>query len=180
MLLSKCGLAHAKALEMGIFPTRILLAIDGSEEAELASRKAVDLANEIDSELYVVHVGLLPNFLTGDLGTVGYDSNLYEQIERESSELLRKLVWQVKVSGGTVVGAYLRMGEVDLEIVGLAKELGADLIVMGCRGRHGIRRMIGGSVSDAVIQHAPCPVLVVRSPQSAEAPERAIGQPGRG
>jgi nucleotide-binding universal stress UspA family protein len=101
----------------------------------------------------------------GDLGTVGYDSILYEQIERESSELFRKLVWQVKVSGGTVAGAYLRMGEVDLEIVGLAKELGADLIVMGCRGRHGIRRMIGGSVSDAVIQHAPCPVLVVRSPE---------------
>jgi hypothetical protein len=108
MLLSKCGLAHAKALEMGIFPTRILLAIDGSEEAELASRKAVDLANEIDSELYVVHVGLLPNFLMGDLGTVGYDSILYEQIERESSELFRKLVWQVKFSGGTVAGAYLR------------------------------------------------------------------------
>ncbi len=71
------------------------------------------------------------------------------------------------------------MGEVDLEIVGLAKELGADLIVMGCRGRHGIRRMIGGSVSDAVIRHAPCPVLVVRSAQSAEVPERAIDQPGR-
>jgi nucleotide-binding universal stress UspA family protein len=98
----------------------------------------------------------------GDLGTVGYDSILYEQIERESSELFRKLVWQVKVSGGTVAGAYLRMGEVDLEIVGLAKELGADLIVMGCRGRHGIRRMIGGSVSDAVI--------VVRSPRAPRRP----------
>jgi nucleotide-binding universal stress UspA family protein len=155
---------------MGIFPTRILLAIDGSEEAELATRKAVELANEIDSELYVVHVGLLPNFLMGDLGTVGYDSILYEQIERESSELFRKLVWQVKISGGTVAGAHLRMGEVDLEIVGLAKELGADLIVMGCRGRHGIRRMIGGSVSDAVIQHAPCPVLVVRSPRAPRRP----------
>jgi nucleotide-binding universal stress UspA family protein len=155
---------------MGIFPTRILLAIDGSEEAEMASRKAVDLANEIDSELYVVHVGLLPNFLMGDLGTMGYDSILYEQIEQESSELFGKLVWHVKVSGGTVAGAYLRMGEVDLEIVGLAKELGADLIVMGCRGRHGIRRMIEGSVSDAVIQHAPCPVLVVRCPRAPRRP----------
>ncbi len=164
---------------MGTFPTRILLAIDGSEEAELVSRKAVDLANEIDSELYVVHVGLLPNFLSGGPGTVGYDGILYEQIEQESREVLRKLVWQVKVSGGTVVGAYLRMGEVDLEIVGLAKELGADLIVMGCRGRRGIRRMVGGSVSDAVIRHAPCPVLVVRSSQSAEVPERATHQLGR-
>jgi nucleotide-binding universal stress UspA family protein len=170
MLLSKCGLAHAKALEMGILYTRILLAMDGSEEAELASRKAVELANEIESELYVVHVGLLPNFMTGDLGTVGKHSILYEQIERESGELLRKLVWQVKVSGGNVVGAYLRMGAVDLEVVGLAKELGADLIVIGCRGRHGIRRMIGGSVSDAVIRLAPCPVLVVRSPREPRHP----------
>jgi nucleotide-binding universal stress UspA family protein len=164
---------------MSTFPTKILLAIDGSEEASSASRKAVDLANEIDSELYVVHIGLLPNFLTGGPDTLGYDGVLYKQIEGESRELLRKLVWRVKVSGGTVAGSYLRMGEVDLEIVGLAKELGADLIVMGCRGRHGIRRMIGGSISDAVIRHAPCPVLVVRSPQSAEAPERAIDQPGR-
>ena len=147
---------------MSIFPTRILLAIDTSEEAELAARKAVYLADGVNSELYVVHVGELPNFLMGSPGT-----ELYDEIEKESREILRKLVWRVKVSGGTVAGSYLRMGEVDLEIVGLAKELGADLIVMGCRGRHGIRRIIGGSVSDAVIRHAPCPVLVVRSCQSA-------------
>ncbi len=162
---------------MGSFPTRILLAIDGSEEAELAAQKAVDLADKIDSELYIIHVGHLPNFLMGGPGTIGYDCMLYEQIERESRELLRKLTWRVKVAGGTVAGAYLRMGEVNLEIVGLAKELGADLIVMGCRGRHGIRRIIEGSVSDAVIRHAPCPVLVVRSHEHAEAPEHVTNQP---
>jgi nucleotide-binding universal stress UspA family protein len=54
------------------------------------------------------------------------------------------------------------MGKVDLEIVALAEELGADLIVMGCRGFRGIRRAIEGSVSDGVIRHARCPVLVVR------------------
>jgi nucleotide-binding universal stress UspA family protein len=46
--------------------------------------------------------------------------------------------------------------------VALAEELGADLIVMGCRGHGGIRRVIEGSVSDGVIRHARCPVLVVR------------------
>jgi nucleotide-binding universal stress UspA family protein len=55
----------------------------------------------------------------------------------------------------------------------LAKKLGADLIVMGCRGRGGIRRAVGGSISDAVIRHAPCPVLVVRSHEEAEATERS-------
>ena len=54
------------------------------------------------------------------------------------------------------------MGAVDLEVVALAKELGVGLIVMGCRGHRGIRRAIEGSVSDGVIRHAPCPVLVVR------------------
>ncbi len=78
----------------------------------------------------------------------------------------------MKVAGGTVAGTHLRMGEVDLEIVGLAKELEAGLIVMGCRGHRGIRRTIEGSISDAVIRHAPCPVLVVRSHESAEVPRQ--------
>src|SRR5215217_2120088 len=154
---------------MGIFPTRILLAIDGSEEAELAALRAVDLAQRTDSELHVVYVGVVPSFLS-DPGTLGDDGKLYEQIEAESRELLRKESWRVKVAGGTVAGTHLRMGVVDLEIVALAKELGADLIVMGCRGHRGIRRAIEGSISDAVIRHSPCPVLVVRSHESAQDP----------
>jgi nucleotide-binding universal stress UspA family protein len=157
---------------MSSFPTRILLATDGSEEAELAALRAVELAQRTDSELHVVHVGLVPSFLMSDPATRTYDRRLYEEIEEESRELLRKLSWRVKVAGGTVAGTHLRMGEVDLEIVGLAKELEAGLIVMGCRGHRGIRRAIEGSVSDAVIRHAPCPVLVVRSHEGAEATER--------
>ena len=163
-----------------IFPTKILLAIDDSEEAELAALRAVDLADEIDSELHVVHVGLVPSFLMSDPATRGYDRKLYEQIEEESRELLRKLSWRVKVAGGPVAETHLRMGEVDLEIVALAKEVGAGLIVMGCRGHRGIRRAIEGSISDGVIRHAPCPVLVVRSHESAEAPEQSALMQGGG
>jgi nucleotide-binding universal stress UspA family protein len=159
---------------VGIFPTTVLLAIDDSEEAELAAMKAADLADSTDSELYVVYVGLAPNFLVED--SPGYSGKLYEEIEQESRELLRKLTWRVKTIGGNVVGSYLRMGEVDLEIVSLARELEADLIVIGCRGRGMIRRAIEGSVSDAVIRHAPCPVLVVRSRASAEISERVTHQ----
>jgi nucleotide-binding universal stress UspA family protein len=102
------------------------------------------------------------------VGTPGYDRGLYEQIEQESRELLRRLSWRVKVAGATVAGSHLGMGAVDLEIVGLARKLGADLIVMGSRGHRGIKRPIEGSISDAVIRHAPCPVLVVRSHEHAE------------
>jgi len=147
---------------MSSFPTKILLATDGSEVAELAALRAVDLARSTDSELHVVHVGVIPTLLVSYPGTLGYDQKLYERIEEESRELLRKESWRVKAAGGTVAGAYLRTGSVDLEIVALAKELGVDLIVIGCRGHRGVRRAIEGSVSDGVIRHAPCPVLVVR------------------
>ena len=158
---------------MSIFPRRILLATDGSEESELAALRAVDLAERTDSELHLVHVGVVPSFLKSYPGVLGYERKLYKELEEVSRELLRKQSWRVKVAGGTVAGTHLRMGEVDLEIVALAKELGADLIVMGCRGHRGIRRAIEGSTSDAVIRHAPCPVLVVRSHERAEAPERS-------
>jgi nucleotide-binding universal stress UspA family protein len=148
MLLSDRRAARKEALEMGLFPRRILLATDGSEEAELAALRAVELTESTDSELHVVHVGVVPSFLRSDPGTLGYDGKLYEQLEEESRELLRKESWRVKVAGGTVAGSHLRMGAVDLEIVGLAKELGADLIVMGCRGHRGIRRAIEGSISN--------------------------------
>ena len=158
---------------MSIFPTRILLATDGSEEAELAALRAVDIAEKTDSELHMVHVGVVPMFLKSYPGTLGYYGKLHEQIEEKSREWLRELSWRGKVAGGTVAGSHLRMGAVDLEIVALAKELEVGLIVMGCRGHRGIRRAIEGSISDAVIRHAPCPVLVVRSQERAEAFERS-------
>ena len=147
---------------MSIFPTRILLATDGSEQAELAVLRAVELADVTDSELHVVHVGVVPIFLKSYPGTLGYYGKLYEQIEEESKERLRKQSLRVKAAGGTVAGTHLRMGQVDLEIVALAEELGAGLIVMGCRGLGGVRRALMGSVSDSVVRHAHCPVLVVR------------------
>jgi nucleotide-binding universal stress UspA family protein len=72
-------------------------------------------------------------------------------------------VRKVEEAGGTVAGAHLRTEERrDQAIVHLADELGAGLIVMGSRGLGGIRRALMGSVSDSVVRHAHCPVMVVR------------------
>jgi nucleotide-binding universal stress UspA family protein len=71
-------------------------------------------------------------------------------------------VQKVRSGGGTVAGEHLVEGRVVPEIVGLAEEIGAGLIVMGSRGLGGIRRALMGSVSDSVVRHAHCPVLVVR------------------
>jgi nucleotide-binding universal stress UspA family protein len=157
-----------ESIAMSTFPTRILLATDGSEEAELAALGAVDLADATHSELHVVHVGVVPIFLKSYPGTLGYERRLYEEIEEMSKDLLRKQSWRVKAAGGTVAGTHLRMGAVDLEIVALAEELQADLIVMGSRGLGGVRRALMGSVSDFVVRHAHCPVLVVR-PEKGQA-----------
>ena len=54
------------------------------------------------------------------------------------------------------------MGKGAVEIVDLAEELDAGLVVVGSRGLGGIRRALMGSVSDSVVRHAHCPVLVVR------------------
>ena len=156
---------------MSIFPTRILLATDGSEEAELAALRAVDIAEKTDSELHVVHVGVVPSFLVSYPGTLGYERRLYDQIEEESRQRLRELSWRVKAAGGTVAGTHLRLGQVALEIVALAEELGVGLIVLGSRGLGGVRRALMGSVSDSVVRHAHCPVLVVRSDETNRAME---------
>ena len=146
-----------------IFPNRILLAIDDSEEAALAAQKAVVLANGTDSELHLVHVGQLPNFLMNDPDIMGFYRKLYDDIEQESLEILWRLTWEVKAAGGDVAGAHLRMGNVAEEIVELAKEVQADLIVMGSRGHGGLRRAIEGSISDVVVRRAACAVMTVRS-----------------
>jgi hypothetical protein len=88
---------------------------------------------------------------------------LYEMIEEEARETLRKLVWRVKVAGGTVADSHLRMGVVAEEIVALADELEVDLIILGSRGVRGIRRALAGSVSEGVYRHAHRPVMVIRA-----------------
>jgi nucleotide-binding universal stress UspA family protein len=157
---------------------KVLLAIDGSARAELAARAAIEQADARGWELHVLHVGRLPNFLMQDPGVVGHDCKLYDDIERESQERLRKLVWRVKVAGGTVAAAYLRMGRPGREIVRLGEEIGAGVIVVGSRGRGRLRRTLTGSTSGSVVRHALCPVLVVRrdTPSgSLAARERAAG-----
>ncbi|MBX6765035.1 MAG: universal stress protein, partial [Rubrobacteraceae bacterium] len=58
------------------------------------------------------------------------------------------------------------LGRPDVEIVAVAEEIGADLVVVGSRGLGGLRRTLMGSVSDSVVRHAHCSVLVVRIPRA--------------
>jgi nucleotide-binding universal stress UspA family protein len=157
---------------MSIFPTKILLATDGSREADLAAKTAVELAQRTGSELEVEHVfGISPWYpaypeATDLEGVELEDPRLEEGLERISEQRARKVLdaeaEKVRSAGGTVAQAHLREGGIAQEIVALAEDIGAGLIVMGSRGLGGIRRALMGSVSDAVVRHAHCPVMVFR------------------
>src|SRR3712207_5079832 len=144
---------------MTLLPRRILLATDGSEEAELAARVAVELAKSTGSELHLVHVKLIP--LTPPYPDV-LDWRWREELERagrEARELLDEQVKKVEDAGGTVAGAHLREEEPAEEIVALAEELGVSLIVVGSRDRGRIRRALAGGGPDWGVWHAHCPLL---------------------
>jgi nucleotide-binding universal stress UspA family protein len=147
---------------MSIFPTTILLATDGSLDAALALETAVDLANTTNSELHVV---------TAARGYPAYDiriEEVAEQLRQEAQEVLDEQVRRVDEVGGTVQETHVRVGERRSdEIVKVAEEVRAGLIVMGSRGIGGVRRTLMGSVSDAVVRHAHCPVLIVRRHEDA-------------
>jgi nucleotide-binding universal stress UspA family protein len=124
---------------MSIFPTRILLATDGSAEAQLAATTAADLAERTSSELHVVTVG--PDLPLYELPEhpADFEDVLREQ-RRWAKEVLEQQVNRIEESGGTVNERHLREGRADEEIVVLAQDIGAGLIVMGSRGRGRIRR----------------------------------------
>jgi nucleotide-binding universal stress UspA family protein len=146
---------------MSIFPTKVLLATDGSEEAQLAATTAADLAQRTNSELHVVTVG--PDYPLYELPEhpAGFEDVLRES-RREAKEVLEQQAKRIEESGGTVNETHLREGSAEEEIVILAEELGAGLIVLGSRGHGRLRRALLGSVTDAVVRHAHCPVTIVR------------------
>ncbi len=152
---------------MSIFPAKILLATDGSREAQLAASTAADLANNTNSELHLVTVALGKPDPIYHIYEAGLRYETYEQaleaVKGEAQKVLDEQVQKVQQAGGTVKEAHLRIGERrDQAIVHLAEELGAGLIVLGSRGLGGVRRALMGSVSDSVVRHAHCPVMVVR------------------
>ena len=159
-------------MDVSIFPTKILLAIDSSEDAQLAATIAVDVANSTDSELHIVHARFALPWTTGYYSaTEPPTTSISSEVEARQRVLqwLDDQVERIEAEGGSVTQAYLRLGRPDEgaitvaeQIVNQAEEIRAGLIVVGSRGLGGIRRALMGSVSDSVVRHAHCPVMVVR------------------
>ena len=148
---------------MSTFPTKILLATDGSKEARQAAEAAAELSKDTGSEVHVAYVLPSPRELRGHhVYSQEVMRSVLEQAEGEANSFLEEQAEQIRASGGKVAETHLEAGQPDKEIVRLSEELGVGTIVIGSRGLGAISRALMGSVSASVIRHAHCPVFVVR------------------
>jgi nucleotide-binding universal stress UspA family protein len=156
----------------------ILLATDGSPTAGEATRVAIELAKRYDAPLLILTVwnisfyayGAAPVPVLPDLDRVAEDEA--EQVVARAEEAARE--------AGVRVRTMLKRGYPSAEICEVAHDREVQMIVLGSHGWGPLKRMIFGSVSTAVLHHAPCPVLVVPAPPHAvvseEDPDRtAVG-----
>jgi nucleotide-binding universal stress UspA family protein len=143
---------------------RILVPVDFSEPSLAALRFAIDLARTLKARLEIVHVVEAVTYAPMIGSAVDLDK-FREQQEHAAERRLAGLAADLRrqrVRCRTV----LRIGAAPSTIVDLAKRSAADLIVMATAGRHGVGRLLLGSVAERVVRSAECPVLTVRAPAS--------------
>ena len=144
---------------------KILLATDGSPEAASAARMAITLSRSLGGELHVIYVGVTPGaYAAAESEILDYEfwNELREFAQNEASQSAEAEVRKIEGDGGKVEMVHVAVGHPGSEILRIAEEIGADLVVVGSRGFDLLRRALMGSVSESVVRHAHCSVLVVR------------------
>lgn len=137
----------------------IIVAVDGSEEAEHAFKKAVEIAKRNDARLIVTHVVDSRTFATAE----AYDRTLAERAENYAKELIDGYIETAKASGLTDLIRCVEYGSPKVKITKeIAKDYDADLIICGATGRNAVERFLIGSVSESITRYAKCDVLVIR------------------
>ena len=134
----------------------ILLATDGSPASEAASDEAIDLAVQVEARLLVVSV-----LGTSSRPTASTDAASPADSRDSLTSNAQAIVQRAKASGANAT-FLVWDGDAGEAIVGAADSENVDLIVVGSHGRSGVSRFLIGSVSDYVVRHAHCPVMVVR------------------
>jgi nucleotide-binding universal stress UspA family protein len=143
---------------------RICCPIDFSESSRGALELAARLARRDGAGLTVLHVTGMD--FPGDQGRILPD--LRSARKGETTLLAEWTADAERLAGGTVSSVLLSAPAADA-IVGFARDDATDLIVMSSHGRTGVRRLVLGSVAEAVARTAPCPVLLVRRPEEPPA-----------
>lgn len=143
---------------------KVLIATDGSDTAVHAARRGLEL---LDDPSAVTLLTVLTEIPGDDAG--GFEGSVYTPEEQDrmwraeqaeaNAELDRTAA---ALPAGIEVERRVEVGDVAAAIVDVAAETGADVVVLGSHGRGFLGRVLLGSVSEHVVRHAPCPVLVVR------------------
>lgn len=159
----------------GVEATRILVPLDFSVHARKALAHARELRGVTGAELHLLHV--VPTFPSyGIIDAPEVPHPLPEAERSDAERTLREVAAEVLGPGSPptfhVEGG---MGNPALDVLNVAEELDADLIVMATHGRTGVRRFFLGSVAEKVVQLAPCPVLAVKAFGKSLLPGAALG-----
>lgn len=138
---------------------KILVPTDFSPQSENATCLAADIARRYSAELTLLHVHEpVPYELPA-----GQVANMPSHLDRVFAGLNERLAEEcalARAAGASSVEARLLQGPVTREILEHAKSF--DLLVIGTRGKHGLEHWVSGSISERLVQTAPCSVMVVR------------------
>jgi nucleotide-binding universal stress UspA family protein len=145
-----------------MLPKNILVPTDLSLHAEEAFLYACELALKLDATVHLVNVIGIPALGVPELG-VAVTSTMIDSMVKENQEAIDVIAAR-RPAGVRIGQVLLKTGDARDMIDEAAKELGADLIVMGTHGRRGVSRALLGSVAEMIVRTAPCPVLTIRSP----------------
>lgn len=138
---------------------KILLPLDGSKFSEESLPYAIELAEKFEAELLLVWA-LHPIVIMSDYGAASYQA-IATMEEAEAKNYLAQQKKSLREKG-LVVESRIIEGPVADAIIDLSGQEDIDLIVMSTHGRSGLSRWVYGSVATKVLQHAQCPVFLVR------------------
>jgi len=149
--------------------SKILVPIDGSEPSFHAAQVAVNIANKFNSELIIIYVVVSPSKseyanLTG-LVTPKQIDMIIENAKNESKNWFKKIEDKVKeVNPNIKISTKVLLTGIAVygEVIQFAQQENIDLIVIGTRGRSGIKKLLLGSTASGVVTYANCPVLVTK------------------
>lgn len=139
-------------------PATILACSDGSPKSRKAVAHGGALAKAVDAKLHLVHVGLLSRYTNPD----NLNASQYERLKTEARARFDNEIAWARENEIDIFKDHLRMGRVDAEVIRVAEEIGADMIMVGNRGVGAISRILLGSDAESIVRHAHCDVVVLR------------------
>lgn len=150
---------------MSLTYKNILVAVDGSTEAEWAFKKAIEVAKRNKAKITLAHIIDTRTFATVE----AYDRTIAERADNFATELMENYKKQAEDAGVEGVTYIVDYGSPKVKIPKeIAKNNNIDLIICGATGLNAVERFLIGSVSEHITRYAPCDVMVIRTEKDEE------------